>query len=286
MAFAKMRRQWIKKNPRKLKKEVLKSNLIITPSIKGYMQSNLDCSIKSLLMNNPDHLFNYVIKDLKRSKRSRIYLIEYNNKQYLLKHYHVKSRFFRLRPMIFSSMAWKIWERTELFSARKIPIPMLLASLDLGKRTSHKGTLALYEYLSGIKEYKKDMRTSLRIKNKQHEIIDNLSALILKMHNSGIYHGNTRISNFLYVKQGEKKKIYVLDIDSVRFMRKLSARQRLSDLKDIIASLDWQAEDHLIINEFFDAYLKPNPAWCNNRDIFLQKLAAKIKKQLIYFKRQ
>jgi len=285
MAFVKMRRQWLKKNPRKLKEKVLKSNLIITPNIKGYMQSNLDCSIKSLLMNNPDHLFNYVIKDLKRSKRSKIYLIEYNNKQYVLKHYNLKSRFFRLRPMIFSSMAWKICERTELFSARKMLVPMLLASVDLGKRTSYKGTLALYEYLSGIKEYKKDMQTSLCIKNKQDEIIDKLSALIFKMHNSGIYHGNTRISNFLYVKQGGEKKIYVLNLDSVRFVRKLSARQRLSDLKDIIASLVWRAEDRLIINEFFDAYLKPNPAWCNNRDTFLQKLAAKIEKQLIYFKK-
>ena len=284
MAFAKMRHQWLKKNPRKLKESVLKSNLIITPNVKGYMQSNLDCSIKSLLMNNPDYLFNYAIKDFKESKRSRISLIDYNNKKYVLKRYNLKSYFFKLRRMIFPSMAWKIWKRTQLFSARKMLTPMLLASVDLGKRVSYKGTFALYEYIAEKKEYKKYLRTSLSIKNKRHEVINELSALILQMHNSGIYHGDTKISNFLCVEKGQNFFFYMVDLDSVRFVRKISDKQRLSDLKDIIASLVWLNKDRLIINDFFDAYLKSNPVWCNNMSIFLQKLAAKVEKQLIHRK--
>ncbi|MCD6184753.1 MAG: hypothetical protein J7K84_03020, partial [Deltaproteobacteria bacterium] len=280
MAFAKMRHQWFKKNPRKLKENVLKSNLIITPNIKGYMQNDLDRSIKSLLVKNPDHFFDYVIKDIKRSKDPRIFLINYKNKKYVLKHYNLKRHFFMFRRMIFPSMAWKIWERTQLLSARKISTPILLAAIDLGKRSSYKGTFALYEYISEIKEYK----NILGINNKQHKTINKLSTLILQMHNSGIYHGNARVSSFLCVKRGKEKKIYVVDLDNVRFVRKISARQRLSDLKDIIASLVWWNNDRLLANVFFDAYLKPNPLWCNNRSIFLKKLAANVEKQIIHRK--
>ena len=278
MAFAKMRRQWLKKTPRKLKENVLKSNLIITPNIKGYMQSDLDRSIKNLLINNPDHLFDYVIKDFKLSKHSKKFLIDYNNKKYVLKHYNVKNHFPMLRRMIFPSMAWKIWERAQLFSARKIPTPILLASVDLGKCTFYQGTLALYKHIPEIN----NLQHSLRIKSKQHEIIHKLSALILQMHNSGIYHGNAIINNFLWIEMGKGKKIYVADLDKVKFVRKISTRQRRSDLKDIIASLIWSNKNRLLADNFFDAYLKPNPVWCNNRNIFLQKLIPLyIKKKII-----
>ncbi|MBL0731699.1 MAG: hypothetical protein JJW03_02440, partial [Desulfosarcina sp.] len=284
MAFAKMRRQWLKKTPRKLKENVLKSHLIVTPNIKGYMQNGLDRSIKSLLINNPDHIFDYVLQDFKRSKRSRISLINYNNKKYVLKHYNVKNHFSMLRRMIFPPMAWEIWERAQLFSARNIPAPILIASVDLSKRSLYKGTLALYEYIPGMQEYKNKLQPGLRIKSKQHEIINKLSTLILQMHNSGIYHGDARISNFLCVETGKGEKIYVVDSDSVRFVRNISARQRLSDLKNFIASLVWWNKDCLIANDFFDAYLKPNPVWCNNRSNFLKKLAANVEKQVIHRK--
>ena len=280
-AFNKIRRQWLHKNPVKLKEKSKRSNFIITPDVRGYIRNDLNARVKELIVKNPERLFRYAIKDFKNAKRSRVSLIDCRGTKYVLKKYNVKSLLFRLRRLIFPSLAWKVWKRTGLFSQRGIPTPILFASIDLGKGLSYKGTFTVYEYIDA----KNDaglFKSHILNKTERDLLLHKLADLLFQMHKRGIYHGDAKISNFLWVEKKRKTRFIVIDLDGVHFMQKVNKKQRLSDLKNMAASLVWWDRDPQIVDDFFDAYLKTGHLLCKNHDSWLQKLQKKVEHQIAH----
>ena len=278
-AFNKIRRQWLHKNPRKLKEESKRSNFCITPDVSGYIRNDLNAQVKKILIENPEQLFRFIIKDFKNAKRSRVSLIDCRGTRYVLKKYNVKSFLFRLRRLISPSLAWKVWKKTGLFSQRGIPTPILFASIDLGKGLSYKGTFTLYEYIDAENDAGL-LKSHILNKTERELILHKLAGLLFQMHKRGIYHGDAKISNFLWTEKKGKTRFIVIDLDGVHFMQKVNKRQRLSDLKNMAASLVWWKRDPQIVDDFFDAYLKTGHLLCKNHDSWLHKLHKKVEKQI------
>lgn len=279
-AFKKMRRHWLRKTPRVLKTISHNNNFVVTRSIKGYLETEIDADIRKILLQNPDDLFCYATQHHKKSKRSRVSAIVLNGKKYILKRYNLKSWFHRCRRICGPSRAWKVWKNAHLFSARGIPTPKLLASIDLGKGISYQGSFALYEYIEGASKSYETLKDYYLTQPTRQKILEKLAALLCEMHQKGIYHGDAKISNFIWVETDGKTKVSVIDLDSLRLVRNVTNWQRLSDLKNMASSLAWWEHGGNIPEDLLDAYIARYPAWEKRRSFWLSRFKKKAMRQL------
>ncbi len=281
-AYEKIRTHQLKKSHRKLRLNNNKSHLINTPAVRGFIRKELDNRLISLLSEDPDRLFQNVIGDMKNSKRSRVSLIEWNDRRFIAKRYNLKGLLFRIRRLFSSSFAIQKWNTANLLSIRGIATPTIFASLDMGVGFFYRGTITLHEYIEqphGNQDFYKNILIS---KSGRQRVLSCLAFLLRHIHESGIYHGDGKVSNFLWTEKSGEIKIFVIDLDSTRFVRKISDRQRFSDLKNMLVYLVRAGGDKAIIDEFFDEYVKQNPLRFKKRRSWIKKLHKKVKKQLLH----
>ena len=270
MAFARMRKQWLKKNPRKLKEHSIISNLICTPFARGFINRDLDSRLKDMLIKTPAFLFKYAVKDYKKNDDIQISIINWQGKKYIFKRKTIKNRSSISRCKILNSSAWKIWKKTHLISARNISTPMLFAVIDTNKKSSYQSTFILNEYLEGCDEIGK-LFTAATLTYDKKKILENLADFFWYIHQRGVYIGNAGAESFLFINT-KQNRIRIIDIESVRFKKNVSSRQRFSDLKDMAASLMGLYNNRQDVLYFFNAYLKKEHLGKINHKAWLKKM--------------
>ena len=278
--YNRMRHQWLKKPKRKFYENRFKMYDISTGRVRGYLQRGMSCQLKALIQDQPGKLFEYELKNLKKSKRSRISLILWEDKKYIVKQYYVKSRLFLLKSLI-GSLAHKTWVNNYLFCVRDLPTPKLLAAVDAGQHFQYQGTFLVYEYIQGVNGYLEKMKCFLEEASSRNLLIHKLAELLGHMHQRGVFHGDAKISNYIWSERSAPHQFFVIDLDSVTFAKKISSRQRLSDLGDMISSLEWLRRDRCIMEDFFKRYETVDTLWCQNRKRFLHTLRRRIEEKLL-----
>ncbi len=279
-AYNRMRHQWLKKPKRKFYDNRFKMYDITTGRVRGYLQKGMSCQLKALIRDQPGKLFEYELENLKNSKRSRISLVLWEDKKYIVKQYYVKSRLFLLKNLM-GSLAHKTWVNNYLFCARDLPTPKLLAAVDAGQHFQYQGTFLVYEYIQGVNGYLEKMKCFLEEASSRNLLIHKLAELLGHMHQRGVFHGDAKISNYIWSERSAPHQFFVIDLDSVTFAKKISNRQRLSDLGDMISSLEWLRRDRQIMKDFFKRYETVDALWCQNRKRFLNTLQRRIEEKLL-----
>ncbi|MBL0716452.1 MAG: hypothetical protein JJV89_00240 [Desulfosarcina sp.] len=253
-------------------------NYIKTSHISGHIKPDIDSALKKIILNNPDLLFQYAYEHLKNSKRARLALIELNGQRYLLKRYNLKNMFHRFRQLFRTPLSRKIWQRNHIFSDKGMLTSNLLAAVDLGTGFSYQASFAVYAYIEGASESICMLKKYYF--NERKKLLSHLAHLIRQMHSLGIYHGDAKITNFIWVETCGKPKIWIIDLDGVSFKKKIRDRHRLSDIKNLASSLAWWDPKIKITEELLDAYMKLHRAWKKKRAVQLAKLKKKASKQL------
>lgn len=247
--------------------------------IYGFFQDYLDTGKLQILTRDPRSLCENIVQDFKNEPRARVSLIRWLDQQYVLKYYNVKSPLFRLRRLLLPSLAWQKWEIVQGVKNRHIPTPELLASVDVGKRLHYKGTLCLYEFVKTHKDIIK-IEEDFRDRKKRNVIIDTVVPFVRRMHQSGIYHGDAKIGNFLWVEKSGEVSLQIIDLDAVCFVDRLTEKQRLSDLSTLVTSLAWWDNDPSLASQCFQAYLRRGPYWCRDAATFQKNLQDKVARKL------
>lgn len=253
--------------------------LIKNSHVYGFFHPCLQPDQLHLLTRHPASLCADTIRVFKDEPRARVTLIKWHGREYILKYYNVKSSFFKLRRFIFPSFARQKWQIVQEMKKRHIATPELLASLDVGKRLHYKGTLCLYEYVKpdrDILRLEKDFAEPARRKI----IIDAVVTFVSRMHRSGIYHSDAKISNFLWLERQKGVSLQIIDLDGVCFVNNLSDRQRLSELTTLVTSLAWWDNDPILISRCLQVYMKDDSSWCRNAEAICQKLQNKVGRKL------
>ncbi len=261
-------------------------NYIKTSHIRGYINPDIDPALKNIILDNPDLLFQYAYENLKNSKRARLALIKFNGQKYLLKRYNLKNMFHRFRQLFRAPLSRKIWQRNHVFSDRGMLNSNLLAAVDSGAGLSYQASFAVYAYIKGASA---SIRTIKKYYfNEQHrkKLLSHLTRLIWQMHSRGIYHGDAKITNFIWVETCGKPRIWIIDLDGVKFKKKITNRNRLSDIKNLASSLAWWDSNIKIAEELLDAYIRLHPAWEKKRRFRLAKLNKMASKQLKHRKKR
>lgn len=248
-------------------------------STSGYFHKNLEPSLREILTRDPQLLFERNICDFKLERRSRVSLIDFAGKRYIVKHYFIKNFFFWLRRLVLPSFALNIRKRVSIMEQHHISTPLLLAAVDYGKGFFYRGTTCLYEYVAPNKN-KDLLMEELADKEKRGKIIFSYISLLGRMHKAGIYHGDAKISNFLWVEHSGDVDIHVIDLDDCRVEQNLAMKQRAYDLANLIFSLAWRNSDLTLMTECFDAYMRYDSSWCGNKLEFLDRLKERIAHKL------
>jgi tRNA A-37 threonylcarbamoyl transferase component Bud32 len=263
-----------------------RNNYVVFHKIRGYFKTDIDSNIKDILIKRPDELFKYAVENLKKSKRARVAIIEVNGIKYFLKRYNVKNILHKFRRICSPSLAWKIWRNNKLFSEKGLTTSSLVAAIDFGKGISYKGSFALYAYIDGADKSIECIKTCYIDILGRGKFLSVLAQLIWEMHSRGIYHGDAKITNFIWVENKGDTKISIIDLDSVRFEKKISEGQRVSDLKNMASSLAWLDDSNSVAEELFDAYIQYHNSWRNRRVFWLKKINKKADKQLAHRKKR
>ena len=285
-AFARKRKQWMKKTPRKIRESSRQINYFAGSITSGYIQSDVDTGIKNILMEDPGRLFEKVIKYYKKSKRSTVALIELYGQKLILKQYNLKSSFHKIRRFFSPSLAYQIWKNTHLFSARMLPTAKLAGIVDLGKGFDYLATFAIYEHINGAEKSKELLREKYLDKSERQATLRKLAKLLWRMHQSGVYHGDAKISNFLWIEKNGRTEIKVIDLDSIIFCKRVNNRQRLDDINNMAASLAWWNIGRNIGSDFLAEYIKYHQAWSKKKAFWTNRLEKKINKQLMHRKKR
>ena len=255
-------------------------DFIFHNNIYGYTH-HLDDSLRDIILADPSLLFDYGIKDFKREKRSRVSLIDFQGTRYIVKHYFVKNFFFLLRRIILPSLAVKIRQKAVLMEERHISTPLLLAVVDSGKGFSYRGTTCLYEYMQPDKE-KEQLRQEFASREKKKNIINCTTSFLAAMHQSGIFHGDAKISNFLWVEHSGQVDIHIIDLDDCRFVGKLRLQQRIADLANLIFSFAWWDNDPNLTADCLRIYLQVDSSWCRDPKNIRKKIQKRVVKKLAH----
>ena len=261
-------------------------NYIKTSHVRGYIKPDIDPALKNIILDNPNLLFQYAYEHLKNSKRARLALIKLNGKKYLLKRYNLKNMFHRFRQLFRTSLSKKIWQRNHIFSDRGMLTSNLLASVDSGTGFSYQASFAVYAYIKGASESIGTTKKYYLNEQNRKKLLQHLTRLIRQMHSRGIYHGDAKITNFIWVETCGKPRIWIIDLDGVKFKKKITNRNRLSDIKNIASSLAWWDSNIKIAEELLDAYIGLHPAWKKKRSFWLAKLKKMASKQLKHRKKR
>jgi len=74
-------------------------------------------------------------------------------------------------------------------------------------------------------------------RQEKKRFIQTLAELIRDMHARGIYHADMKSNNILVREDGDAWKLFIIDLDRVRFRKSLSFKQRANNLAQINASV-------------------------------------------------
>ncbi|MEJ2200298.1 MAG: lipopolysaccharide kinase InaA family protein [Desulfuromonadaceae bacterium] len=276
-AFAMMRRQWRKKTPRKLRASAAKEHYFEEGRIRGYLGAGPEETLKQILTADPDRLFELAVRELKNDRRSRVALIEHRDRSLVLKYHKIKNFWHRLRQPV-QPRSRRIWNATRLFAARALPTAELLAVVDIGQGFGYRGTLAVYDYLEGVADSKRSLQEDYLRTPLRPLALRNLADFLWEMHRRGIYHGDAKISNFVW--EGESPSLRAIDLDGVRFLNRVTDGQRLDDLKNLAASLVWWDGDERLTAELLSAYIRRHRPWQKRSGYWLARLKKQVARQL------
>lgn len=279
-AFQKMRTHWLKKGYRNLKKSAPEIFFKNKNGVHGYLEGSAEPTIRTYLVVNPDELFKFTEKNLKKSKRAKLAAIRFEGRRYILKRYNLKNWRHRLKRLLSPSLAWKIWKTNYLIKLRGISTSHLLAAVDVGTGLGYRCSYALYEYIDNISEGYRYIQDSFLDDRKRPYMMRRLAKLAWELHQKGIRHGDFKASNIIWSFDEQKGNLKVIDLDAVRFNRFLRDGQRIADLKNMASYFLMLDPDPAKTDLLFDEYVHLHPPWQHRRDRLYRSFRTKALRQL------
>ena len=152
------------------------------------------------------------------------------------------------------------WEILQQLWAEKLPVPRPLAvgRAKNGTRSEYLITEAIPEatdlYHFGQNEF------SCLSRAKRTHLLSQLAEFIRDLHNKGIHHRDLHCGNILLQHKDDSLRFYLVDLYSVRRLRRLSERRRIRNVASLVSSLSFctPSERARLIREILSPEGKPS----------------------------
>jgi tRNA A-37 threonylcarbamoyl transferase component Bud32 len=186
----------------------------------------------------------------------------------------------RLAALLVPSRAWRSWYFGHALRARGIatPRPILVCQpRGVCPRDSYLAT----EWIAGASDlhlYGWDLaRRGLDERHRRaRQVADALGRLIGRLHAWNISHRDLKALNLLVVEHADRVECWLIDLDAIRFCRKLTSVARANDLARLAVSLaahPWATRT--LRMRFLRAYMEELPPALSDRQEFSRQVAAR-----------
>ncbi len=234
---------------------------------KDFLNTNL-----SMYLEQPYKLFNYSVQVYKNSKRTRASSIIIDNQLYFFKSYNRRGLFHTFKSIVRKSRAFNALDTAIKLADLHINTPLIIAAIEKRHINMVIESYCLTEFIDGIKIQnlltKKDF-------NYLTNILTLLSHFIANIHNRNIFHGDLKANNLLIDKR-DQSKLWLLDLDSVKFKNKISLKERAKDIARFIVSINnLVSQDSILF--FINNYIKKTDVLMK-KELFIETVNIEISK--------
>jgi tRNA A-37 threonylcarbamoyl transferase component Bud32 len=274
-AFSRMRRHWSKKGLRRIKNSLKQKRdnkrLVLSSS---QTPNDVIRFIEDLSNEN------IPIKKgaIKNSRHTMAIKVEIGGSPYFLKLYRCSGHLNAGSYLFRTSRAIKTWNISWEFIVRQIPIPLPLAAVDTGDPWNEIYGAAIYVWIGAGRHNTDMIKRTLKDSEAAPGFLSKLSDFVWEMHEKGVFHGDCKISNF-YFNPSSPATFKIFDLDGAKIKRLLSDRERLSDLINLCASLEWWRVRDKLTKQIFEYYTRRCINWARRQDL-LHLLETKVTEKI------
>lgn len=205
----------------------MKRKMIINPDY---------CHLEEFVKALPDEFDTLADADVLRDIRNVTKAVDVAGERIVIKSYrHISLLNSILYGTLRESKAVRAYKYAERLIRLGIATPQPVAVID----TYRKGSLCDSFFISIYSDY-----TSAEIVNSYPDdgenlcpLMDSVAAFILRLHECGVVHRDLNISNILFSKSAEGEYDFqIIDINRMRFKRRISVRERIINFKSLSCS--------------------------------------------------
>ncbi len=167
-----------------------------------------------------------------------------------------------LKYLVFPSKGRKEWFIAYQSGKRHLNVPTPLGWLERSQQGFVKESYYLAEAISSRGSLAETMDLL-----RNEKIVAELVRMLIRMHNSGLFHQDLHAGNFLW----DGESLYLIDLHRAKFVRSLALNQRLWNLAQLFHSLRfaWDTKEH---EKFLDQYFEGDPIDSRKKKLYLQKI--------------
>lgn len=159
-----------------------------------------------------------------------------DGRKLFIKKYEKRDFFYRLEFIVRKARAEKFWHASLVLEKNNIFHPRIYAALVKKKMGLFDGAYIITEWVKNT--FSPDASPDLfKDASKSEAFCQDVVELLCKVHNAGIFHGDTKLYNFFMVSGSDGKgKLGIWDLDGAICYDKLPKRKRYRDLGRLTAS--------------------------------------------------
>jgi tRNA A-37 threonylcarbamoyl transferase component Bud32 len=200
--------------------------------------SSVHVGLISALLPDPDSLFaaGQAIESPWQSAATDKTVVSIGGRNFFFKRYNCLGGGYRLKNIFRNSRALKSWRAGWKFLDMGLPTPRPIACLEERHFRFLGRSYLLLEFLE-------DSRCLLDLwgdlpDNQRSQLLSLIGTNIGNMHRQGVLHGDLNWRNFLVSSAGEKREVFLVDLDGCRFLKSLSRKRAIRDLAHFLRDLN------------------------------------------------
>ncbi len=181
-----------------------------------------------------------------------------DGRKLFIKKYEKRDFFYRLEFVVRKTRAEKFWHASLVLEKNNIFHPKICAVLVKKKMGLFDGAYIITEWVHNT--FSPDTSPDLfKDASKRESFCSDVIGLLCKIHNAGIFHGDTKLYNFFMVPNPDgEEKLGIWDLDGAICYDELPERKRYRDLGRLTASfIEFYIKNEVNMdkNEFADKIL-------------------------------
>ena len=276
-AFKRMRRHWDKRGIRRILQKTVRTRhgktiLLRSEQCPEYLPGLLISFVKHPeKFQSPENI-------LKNSRHTFCLKISTESTEYFLKAYRSSGNLKSISYLFKKPRVLRAWHISRNLLLRNISTPFPLAAIHTGNPWRSIYGAMLLPWIDAGDSNTILIKKTLKQCKQGDRLIKDLTYFLWEMHEKGVFHGDCKISNF-YFDLSSPTTFTIFDLDGAKIKKRLSDRERLSDLINLCASLEWWEVRDKLTKQIFEYYTRRCINWAGRQDL-LHLLETKVTEKI------
>lgn len=184
------------------------------------------------LVTSPQELDGYEPVQRRKGQPVRVFRFRIGDKRYVAKWSRSHSTLDRARNLLRPPKGRLAWENAMRLHALGFDTPKVVAYAERRLLGLVRRSFLVTEEIAGAQKLHQFLHQSCaapEARAMRREMMDQIGALLARLHKGGIYHSDLRSANILVQQQSAGPKLFLVDTEAVRFCGEVSEERRLKN---------------------------------------------------------